>query len=100
MLLCGHLPPPRRRANKNQPNHNNKPTQQHTKKNQNQKVAHDGRLITVFSAPNYCDQMGTKGAFIRFNGDDMVPHFTTFDAAPHPDVKPMAYANNFLYGGM
>ena len=29
-------------------------------------------LITVFSAPNYCDQMGNKGAFIRFNGKDMV----------------------------
>ena len=27
----------------------------------------DGKLCTVFSAPNYCDQMGNKGAFIRFN---------------------------------
>ncbi len=35
-------------------------------------VEHDGRLITVFSAPNYCDQMGNKGAFVRFNGKDMV----------------------------
>jgi len=23
-------------------------------------------VITVFSAPNYCDQMGNKGAFARF----------------------------------
>ncbi|GKV43552.1 hypothetical protein SLEP1_g50831 [Rubroshorea leprosula] len=23
-------------------------------------IAHDGKLITVFSAPNYCDQSGTK----------------------------------------
>lgn len=61
-------------------------------------IEHDGRLITVFSAPNYCDQMGNKGAFIRFNGSDMVPHFTTFEAAPHPDVKPMAYATSFLWG--
>lgn len=22
--------------------------------------------ITVFSAPNYCDEMGNKGAFIRY----------------------------------
>ena len=62
-------------------------------------VAHDGYCVTVFSAPNYCDNMANKGAFITFNGDDMVPHFTQFAAVPHPDVKPMAYANsifNFL----
>lgn len=29
-------------------------------------VEHNGKCITVFSAPNYCDQMGNKGAFIRF----------------------------------
>jgi len=23
--------------------------------------------------------MGNKGAFVRFNGNDMVPHFTTFE---------------------
>ena len=39
-----------------------------------------------------------QGAFIRFNGNDMVPHFTTFDAVKHPDVKPMAFANSFLWG--
>jgi len=39
-----------------------------------------GRVITIFSAPNYCDQMGNKGAFIKFNGDNMKPKFTTFDA--------------------
>lgn len=65
-------------------------------KEEGYEIAHDGRLITVFSAPNYCDQMGNKGAFVRFNGTDMVPHFTTFEAVPHPDVKPMAYASSFL----
>lgn len=44
-------------------------------------MAHDGLLVTVFSAPNYCDQMGNKGAFVRFNGNDMVPHFTTFEVS-------------------
>ncbi|GBF88948.1 hypothetical protein Rsub_01447 [Raphidocelis subcapitata] len=68
----------------------------HEVKEEGYEVAHDGRLITVFSAPNYCDQMGNKGAFVRFNGADMVPHFTTFEAVPHPDVKPMAYASSFL----
>ena len=29
-------------------------------------VEHGGLLVTVFSAPNYCDQMGNKGAFIHF----------------------------------
>jgi serine/threonine-protein phosphatase 5 len=51
-----------------------------------------GRVITIFSAPNYCDQMGNKGAFIRFNGNDMKPKFTTFPAVEHPKVPVMAYA--------
>nr|SVE74684.1 EOG090X03S1 [Daphnia carinata] len=58
--------------------------------------AHDGKCITVFSAPNYCDTMGNKGAFITMNGKDMKPRFTTYDAVPHPDVKPMAYANSMM----
>nr|CAG4647785.1 EOG090X03S1 [Moina brachiata]SVE92928.1 EOG090X03S1 [Moina brachiata] len=59
-------------------------------------IAHDGKCITVFSAPNYCDTMGNKGAFITMNGKDMKPNFTTYDAVPHPDVKPMAYANSIM----
>ncbi|CAB3375203.1 Hypothetical predicted protein [Cloeon dipterum] len=43
-------------------------------------VAHDGKCITVFSAPNYCDTMGNKGAFIILNGKDMKPNFTTYEA--------------------
>jgi len=53
-----------------------------------------GRVITIFSAPNYCDQMGNKGAFIRFNGDNMKPKFTTFQAVEHPKIPVMAYARN------
>ncbi|KAF6173851.1 hypothetical protein GIB67_039802 [Kingdonia uniflora] len=41
-------------------------------------------------------KMGNKGAFIRFRAPDMKPNIVTFSAVPHPDVKPMAYANNFL----
>ena len=74
------------------------PPRSHEVKEEGYEVMHDGLLVTVFSAPNYCDQMGNKGAFIRFNGADMVPHFTTFTAVPHPDVKPMAYASNLLWG--
>ncbi|KAK7333599.1 hypothetical protein VNO80_30374 [Phaseolus coccineus] len=68
----------------------------HEVKDEGYEVEHDGKLITVFSAPNYCDQMGNKGAFIRFEAPDLKPNIVTFSAVPHPDVKPMAYANNFL----
>eukprot|EP00798_Chlamydomonas_sp_ICE-L_P014048 gene14048-19985_t len=68
----------------------------HEVKDEGYEMEHNGKLITLFSAPNYCDQMGNKGAFIRFNGDDMVPHFTTFSAVPHPNVKCMAYANSMM----
>jgi len=54
-----------------------------------------GRVITIFSAPNYCDQMGNKGAYIRFNGSDMKPKYTTFPAVEHPKIPVMAYAKNF-----
>lgn len=43
-------------------------------------VMHNGKCITIFSAPNYCDQMGNKGAFIHF-GEDCKPKYTTFDAS-------------------
>ncbi|EPS37659.1 hypothetical protein H072_8668 [Dactylellina haptotyla CBS 200.50] len=56
---------------------------------------HDGRCITVFSAPNYCDSTGNKGAYINV-GEDYKLDFVTFDAVPHPNIKPMAYAQNSL----
>ncbi|KGN47023.1 serine/threonine-protein phosphatase 5 isoform X1 [Cucumis sativus] len=69
----------------------------HEVKDEGYEIAHDGKLITIFSAPNYCDQMGNKGAFIRFETPDMKPNIVTFSAVPHPDVKPMAYANFFQF---
>jgi serine/threonine-protein phosphatase 5 len=71
----------------------------HEVKDEGFEVAHDGYCVTIFSAPNYCDQMGNKGAFIRFEGGNMTPQFTQFDAAPHPNVKPMKYAMGMM-GGM
>lgn len=65
----------------------------HEVKNEGYEIAHDGKCITVFSAPNYCDAMGNKGAFIILNGRDLKPKFVTYEAVPHPNVKPMAYAN-------
>ncbi|KAL7579036.1 hypothetical protein ACA910_019076 [Epithemia clementina (nom. ined.)] len=73
----------------------------HEVKEEGYLVEHGGKTITVFSAPNYCDTMGNKGAFIHFFGEDsnnsysntiLEPVYTQFEAVPHPDVKPMAYA--------
>lgn len=52
----------------------------HEVKDDGYEVMHDGRCITVFSAPNYCDQMDNKGAFITITGDDFSPKFTTYTA--------------------
>ncbi|KAK2167212.1 hypothetical protein LSH36_31g05027 [Paralvinella palmiformis] len=68
----------------------------HEVKNEGYELAHDGLCITVFSAPNYCDTMGNKGAFITLKGGDLKPKFTSYSAVPHPNVKPMAYANSLL----
>ncbi|XP_060062862.1 serine/threonine-protein phosphatase 5-like [Ylistrum balloti] len=68
----------------------------HEVKQEGYEVAHDGKCITVFSAPNYCDTMGNKGAFINIRGDDLTPKFTSFNAVPHPNVKPMAYASSLF----
>ncbi|MCJ1306962.1 hypothetical protein MMC25_000606 [Agyrium rufum] len=58
-------------------------------------VEHDGRCITVFSAPKYCDTTENKGAYINI-GPELKLDFHKFDAVPHPDIKPMAYARNSL----
>lgn len=68
----------------------------HEVKSEGYEVTHDGKCITVFSAPNYCDTMGNKGSYITLSGKDMKPNFVTYSAVPHPNVKPMAYANSLL----
>ncbi|KAL7712759.1 Serine/threonine-protein phosphatase T [Entamoeba marina] len=61
----------------------------------------EGHLLTVFSAPNYCDQMNNKGAFVKVSfenkSNDVVPTLdvVTFNASPHPNVPAMAYARSF-----
>eukprot|EP01091_Cochliopodium_minus_P002550 TRINITY_DN1239_c0_g1_i1.p1 TRINITY_DN1239_c0_g1~~TRINITY_DN1239_c0_g1_i1.p1 ORF type:complete len:480 (+),score=155.71 TRINITY_DN1239_c0_g1_i1:28-1467(+) len=52
------------------------------------------KCITIFSAPNYCDSVGNLGAFIIFK-EDLKPNFVTFEAVPHPNIKPMAYSTGF-----
>lgn len=74
---------------------------------------HNGRLITVFSAPNYCDSTGNLGGVVHItenakyesasdNGEGYRDtqetncpwnlELETFEAVPHPDLKPMAYS--------
>lgn len=78
-------------------------------------VEHNGRLITVFSAPNYCDSTGNLGGVVhieenedyskdkdngegyRIADDPNCPWkltTETFKAVPHPDLKPMAYSKS------
>jgi len=68
----------------------------HEMKEEGYEIEHGGKLVTVFSAPNYCDQMGNKGAFIRLDGKTMTPKYTSFPAVPHPNVRAMQYANPML----
>ncbi|XP_039181065.1 serine/threonine-protein phosphatase 5 [Crotalus tigris] len=72
----------------------------HEVKAEGYEVAHEGKCVTVFSAPNYCDQMGNKGAYIHLQGSDLRPEFHQFTAVPHPNIKPMVYANSLLQLGM
>jgi serine/threonine-protein phosphatase 5 len=51
-------------------------------------VEHDGKCITVFSAPKYCDTTENKGAYINI-GPDLKLKYHKFNAVPHPDIKPM-----------
>jgi serine/threonine-protein phosphatase 5 len=70
-------------------------------KEQGYEVEADGRVVTIFSAPNYCDQMGNKGALIRLQGRDCSLRYVQFVAVvsarqPHPNVPTMAYARQFF----
>jgi serine/threonine-protein phosphatase 5 len=71
----------------------------HEVKDEGYVVEHNGKCITIFSAPNYCDQVGNKGAFIRFDST-LKPNFTSYSAVPHPPVRPMFYANNLATFGL
>ncbi|TPX32590.1 hypothetical protein SmJEL517_g04269 [Synchytrium microbalum] len=58
-------------------------------------VEHDGKCITIFSAPNYVDVSGNKGAYIRVTPDFNMK-YNQFEAVPHPNVKAMQYAQQFM----
>ena len=68
----------------------------HEVKQEGYEVEPGDKVITVFSAPNYCDQMGNKGAIAIFKGGVMKPEFVTFSAVPHPDIKISKYLTPFM----
>lgn len=43
--------------------------------------SHEKRVVTIFSAPNYCYRCGNKGAFLNLS-ENMNYEFVKFDAAP------------------
>ena len=54
----------------------------HQVKDNGFEVQHGGKLVTVFSAPNYCGFTGNLGAVINFDGEDCEPHFRQFAESP------------------
>ncbi len=68
----------------------------HEVKQEGYEIEADGKLITVFSAPNYCDQMGNKGGIIKLKGGDMIPKPISFTHVEHPKVPAMKYASPWM----
>lgn len=66
----------------------------HEVKQEGYSVDHDGKCITIFSAPNYCDSMGNFGAFINIT-PDLKLDYKKFEAVPHPSCPPMKYSSNY-----
>ena len=52
-------------------------------------------VITVFSAPNYCDNMGNKGAVIQLKGNNI--KIKQFSCAWHPPAESYAILNGWIF---
>ncbi|KAI9190062.1 Palmitoyl-protein thioesterase 1 [Blastocladiella emersonii ATCC 22665] len=70
----------------------------HEVKEEGYEMAHGGKCITVFSAPNYCDAVGNLGAYIIIK-PDLELKIEQFKAVPHPNVPPMKYSPMRGFGG-
>lgn len=85
----------------------------HESREEGVEYEHNGRLITVFSAPNYCDATGNLGGVVNFTENEKYDakiddgegyriiedpncpwnlELAKFACVPHPDIKPMAYS--------
>ncbi|GAB5355738.1 hypothetical protein AAMO2058_000231300 [Amorphochlora amoebiformis] len=61
----------------------------HEVRDQGYSWEHNRKLITVFSAPNYCGQMRNQGALLRFRGEKPTePDILQFNAVESPKVDP------------
>jgi len=57
----------------------------HERKDEGFEIHPGGHLITVFSAPNYCDEDGNKGALIKFEDSQvLMPKIVQFSSVVHP----------------
>ncbi|KAI8903779.1 serine/threonine-protein phosphatase 5-like protein [Gorgonomyces haynaldii] len=70
----------------------------HEVKDQGYEVMHNGKCVTIFSAPNYCDSVNNLAAYIHVDSDLNV-QYHQYRAVPHPNVPPMKYASS-LFGGL
>ncbi|CAC9699160.1 serine/threonine protein phosphatase 5 [Plasmodium sp. DRC-Itaito] len=66
----------------------------HEVRDEGYSLEQNGQLYTVFSAPNYCDIMKNKGAFLKFKGNSIKPECITFTEVEHPNVPSLKYAHN------
>lgn len=71
----------------------------HEVKDGGYEIAHNGQLVTLFSAPNYCDSVNNLGAYMKIS-PTLEIEYVQFSAVPHPDVKAMKYASSVYGGGM
>lgn len=70
----------------------------HEVRNDGYQEEHDGLTVTIFSASNYVDQVGNKGAFARIDAQGTI-QYIQFEAQPHPNMRPMHYVSGAM-GGM
>jgi serine/threonine-protein phosphatase 5 len=51
---------------------------------------HGGKVVTVFSAPNYCGSVGNKAAIVRFGGEyeQLQGRVIQFVSAPPREARP------------
>jgi len=60
---------------------------------------HDEKVVTVFSAPNYCYKCGNQAAIMQIESDGADPTYVKFDTAPRrgePIVTPKRIPDYFL----
>lgn len=55
-------------------------------KHEGYEETHEKKVVTIFSAPNYCDFSGNKAAYIRLKGDNLEPRYLQFEAVVSMDV--------------